>query len=207
MTAPEGFKRTRLTPESRRSQILDEVAKLVINDGLSSFSMEAVARQCRISKALIYNYFPNRDLLLGALLQRAQNELRDRGMRTALQAKSFPELIRQTTRLYLEHTQERGALIQALLSDPSVARMMEDENRKDRDQTIRYFVKEARHAYGLSLPIAIAAVDMLMAVTDQAGKQCASGDLDIDTAEDMCVWLITAGMERLSERASARDPK
>ena len=206
MTARAALKRTRLTPEVRRSQILDEAAKLVIEEGLSAVSMETVGRICGISKALVYNYFPSRDLLLAALLQREQNELRDRGMRSALQAKSFADLIRQTTRLYLEQTQARGALIQALLSDPSVARLMEEENRNERDRTIRYFVREGRCEYGLTLPIAIAVVDMLMAVTDQAGKQTSAGSLDIDTAEEMCVALITGGLERLSERFKERAP-
>jgi AcrR family transcriptional regulator len=205
MTGQAVLKRTRLTPEARRSQILDEVARLVIDEGLSAVSMEAVGRRCGISKALVYNYFPSRDQLLAALLQREQDELRDRGMRKALQAKTFPELIRQTTRVYLEHTRERGALMQALLSDPSVARLMEDENRKDRERTIRYFVREGRRAYDLTIPITAAAIDMLMKVTDQAGKQCASGELDIDTAEEMCVLLITGGMERLSKGFPASD--
>ncbi|WP_394763674.1 TetR/AcrR family transcriptional regulator [Phenylobacterium sp.] len=196
-------KRRRLAPEVRRSLILDEAAKLVIAHGLTAVSMETVGRLCGISKALVYNYFPSRDQLLAALLQREQNELRDRGMRSALQARSFADLIRQTTRLYLEQTRERGALIQALLSDPSVARLMEEANRSERDRTIRYFVREGRREYGLTLPIAIAVVDMLMAVTDQAGKQTAAGSLDIDTAEEMCVALITGGLERLSERLKA----
>ena len=206
MTAPAELKRRRLTPEVRRSLILDEATKLVIEKGLSAVSMEEVGRLCGISKGLVYNYFPSRDQLLAALLLRDQNELRDRGMQTALQAKSFADLIRQTTRVYLEHTKQRGALVQALLSDPSVAQLMDEENRQARDRTIRYFVREGRRQYDLTLPIAIAVVDMLMAVTDRAGKQTAAGTLDIDTAEEMCVALITGGMERLSERLNARAP-
>lgn len=204
MTAPAGPKRTRLTPAHRRSQILDETAKLVIEEGLSAVSMETVGRICGISKALVYSYFPNREYLLAALLLRDQNELRDRGLQKALQAKSFADLIRQTTRLYLEQTRERGALTQALLSDPSVARLMEEDNRNDLDRTIRFFVREGRREYGLTLPIAIAVVDMLMSVTGQAGKHTASGSLDIDTAEEMCVALIIGGMERLSRRLNER---
>jgi AcrR family transcriptional regulator len=204
MKAHEAPRRQRLTPEARRRQILDETAKLVIEHGLSAVSMEAVGRICGVSKALIYNYFPSRDQLLAALLQREQNELRDRGMRSALEAKSFGDLIRQTTRLYLEQTKERGALVQALLSDPSVARLMEEENRVERDRTIRFFVREGRREYNLTLPMAIAVVDMLMAVTDRAGRQTAAGTLDIDTAEDMCVALITGGLERLSQELSPK---
>ena len=203
MTVSETPKRRRLSPDDRRTQILDKATRLVLQAGLSAVSMEAVGRTCGISKALVYNYFPSRDHLLAALLQREQNDLRDRGMQTALQAKSFEDLIRQTTRLYLQQTKERGALTQALLSDPSVARLMQEQNRIARDRTIRYFMREGRREYGLAAGVATAATDMLMAVTDQAGKLTASGALDIATAEDMCVALITGGLEKLAERQNA----
>ena len=190
-------KRTRLSPEVRREQIMDVAAQIILAEGLSAVSMERVARDVGISKGLVYNYFPMRDALLTALLNREQAELRDRGMASALQATSFAELIRQTTRLYLEQTRDRGALIAALLADPSVALMMEAENRADREQTVRYFVRAARRAYDLPLPIAIAAVEMVSAVTDRAGQLVAQGQLDVDTATEMCVALITGGLKNL----------
>ena len=137
-------KRTRLSAEARREQILDEAARLTLEEGLYAVSMERLAREVGISKGLVYNYFPDRDALLAALLHRAQTELRDRGMATAMQAQTYAELIRQTTRLYLEQTRDRGALIAALLADPSVARLMEEENRADRERTFRFFVRATR---------------------------------------------------------------
>ena len=190
-------KRTRLTPEVRREQILDEAAHLILAEGLYSVSMERLARQIGISKGLVYNYFPTRDALLTALLNREQAELRDRGMASALQAESFEDLIRQTTRLYLEQTRDRGALIAALLSDPSVALLMEAENQADRERTVRYFVRAARREYGLPLPMAIAGIEMVSAVTDQAGRLVADGQLDVETATGMCVALITGGLANL----------
>lgn len=196
--APDPRKRTRLTPEVRRGQILDEAAQLILAEGLYAVSMERLAREVGISKGLVYNYFPTRDALLTALLNREQAELRDRGMASALQAESFEDLIRQTTRLYLEQTRDRGALIAALLSDPSVALLMEADNRADRERTVRYFVKAARREYGLPLPVAINAVDMVSAVTDRAGRLVADSQLDVETATEMCVSLITGGLARLS---------
>ena len=125
MTLAEPRKRTRLAPEVRRSQILDDAAQLILEEGLSAVSMERLGRESGVSKALVYNYFPSREVLLASLLHREQADLDSRGIERALEAKSYEELIRQTTRVYLEHTSERGALIQTLLADPSVARLME----------------------------------------------------------------------------------
>ena len=199
MSAPASLqrKRTRLTPEVRREQILDEAAHLILAEGLYAVRMERLARDIGISKGLVYNYFSTRDALLTALLNREQAELRDRGMASALQAESFDDLIRQTTRLYLEQTRDRGALIAALLSDPSVALLMEAENRADRERTVRYFVRAARREYGLPLPMAIAGIEMVSAVTDQAGRLVADGQLDVETATVMCVALITGGLANL----------
>ena len=191
-------KRTRLAPEARRDQILDEAARLILDEGLFAVSMERLARDVGISKGLVYNYFPTRDALLSVLLNRAQTELRDRGMASAFDAASYVDLIRKTTRLYLEHARDRGALIAALLSDPTVAKMMEAENQADRDQTMRYFVRATRLEFDLSLPLAIAVVETLSALTDRAGKLVAEGHIDVDSATEMCVELITGGLDRLS---------
>ena len=125
MAAVETRKRTRLAPQVRRSLILDDAARLILEEGLTAVSMERLGRESEVSKALVYNYFPSREFLLAALLQREQSDLDSRGAARALEAQSYEELIRQTTRVYLEHTKARGALIQALLADPSVVRLME----------------------------------------------------------------------------------
>ena len=192
--------RTRLTPEARRDQILDASAKTVVRDGPAAIGLEQLARDLGISKALVYSYFRSRDDLLASLLRREQQDLLERGMRAALQAKSFIALIRQTTRLFLEQSRDRGALVEALLADPSVARLMEADTLAERDGVVRFFVRAARRRYGLSLPKAIAAVRLLMPVTGEAGRAVAEGALTVDEAEDLCVRLITGGMARLAAR-------
>lgn len=194
-------KRTRLTPEARRDQILDRAAELVLADGLAAISMEGVARAAGVSKGLVYNYFPDRQALFAALLQREQRDLNDRGMRGALAASDFADLIRRTTGLYLRQTEARGALIAALLADPGVARLMEAQDRVDREQAFRFFVRATRRAYGLPLPTAIAAVDLLWAVTDRAGQLVGQGLMGAEEATEMCVSLFVGGLAELSRAA------
>lgn len=198
MTEAVARKRTRLAPQARREQILDEAARLILERGISAVSMERLAQLVGISKGLVYNYFATRDALLAALLHREQTELRDRGMTSALEAQSYEDLIRQTTRLYLQQTKERGAMIAALLSDPSVAALMEADSRLDRERTFRYFIRATRREYGLPLDLAIAAVEMLSKITDQAGRLVAQGVIDVGPATEMCVELITGGLARLN---------
>lgn len=192
-------RRTRLSPQVRRDSILECAAELILEAGLAAVTMERLARDCAISKGLVYNYFPSRDALLAALLHREQEDLRARGMAEALRTETFADLIAQTTRLYLEQTRDRGAVILPLLSDPSVARLMEAANRQERDHTIRYFVRLVRREYGLPLDTAIAAVDSLMNLTGGAGRLVSSGTMSVAAATEMCVLLITGGLERLAK--------
>ena len=201
MSEPSQRRRTRLTPEARRGQILDEAAKLVLAEGLHAVSMERLARDVGISKGLVYNYFSDRAALLAALLEREEADLRERGIAAALEAENYRDLIRQTTRLYLEQTRDRGALISALLADPSVARLLEDNRRIDRDSAFRYFVRATRREFGLPLSLALVVVPILSALTDQAGKQVSDGLVDVETATEICVGLITGGLARLRDEA------
>ena len=196
-----GRRRRRLSPEGRRNEILDGAARSILEDGLSSFALERLARELGISKALVYGYFRSRDDLLAALLQREQADLRNRGMRAAMDANTFEALIRNTTRLYLEQSRDHGPLIEALLADPSVARLMETENRAERDRTVRFFVRAGRRRYGLPLSTAVAAVQLLMAVTGEAGKLVSDGTLEVAVAEDLCLDLITGGLAKVADRA------
>jgi hypothetical protein len=45
--------------------------------------------------------------------------------------------------------------------------------------------------------MAIAGIEMVSAVTDQAGRLVADGQLDVETATGMCVALITGGLQSL----------
>ena len=196
-------KRTRLEPEVRRGQILAAVSRLVVEEGLAALTMERLARDVGISKALVYNYYASREALLEALLQREQDDLRGRGMAAALRAESFEDLIRQTTRLYLEQIRDRGALIATITADPTVAQSLEAVSRVERARTIRYFARMTSRAFDLAPDVAATCVDMLMTVTGSAGRLVAEGRIEAAAATDLCVTLITGALERAAGKPAS----
>lgn len=50
--------------------MLDAALALIVDEGFGAVTMEAVARRADLAKTVVYNAYPNRDALLGALLER-----------------------------------------------------------------------------------------------------------------------------------------
>ena len=69
-------KRIRLSREARQEMILDHAATIVAEDGVSGVTMEALGRSMKVSKSLLYAYYPTLTELLRALLHREYKRLR-----------------------------------------------------------------------------------------------------------------------------------
>lgn len=67
-------KRIRLSPEARREQLVGIAYELLISRPFDELTVEAVAAQAGVSRALIFHYFPTvRELRLAALGVAAEN--------------------------------------------------------------------------------------------------------------------------------------
>jgi AcrR family transcriptional regulator len=65
--------RTRLSPEERRTQLLDLGVRMLSETGLEDLSIDVVAEHAAISRGLLYHYFSNkRDFHLAVLHRMAQ---------------------------------------------------------------------------------------------------------------------------------------
>ena len=62
--------RRRLAPEERRNHLLDCARQIVLDQGLSTLTMERLASEAGVSNPLIYKYFDTRLQLLQELLIR-----------------------------------------------------------------------------------------------------------------------------------------
>lgn len=65
--ATTGARRTREAPDVRRAQILEAANRVFIDQGVSTPTMDDVARAAGIAKGTIYLYFPSRDALVAAM--------------------------------------------------------------------------------------------------------------------------------------------
>ena len=73
MTATTG--RVRMSPESRREQLLELGAKLLATRTLDEISIEVLAEEAGISRGLLYHYFGNKQEFHVAVVRRAVEDL------------------------------------------------------------------------------------------------------------------------------------
>ena len=69
--------RTRLTPEARRETLLDVAEGQFAQEGYDEIRMDRVAAGAGVSRALLYQHFPNKRDLFAAVYRRAADRLLD----------------------------------------------------------------------------------------------------------------------------------
>ena len=144
----------RMSPEKRREQILDSAVALIVERGLSSCTLEAVATQARISKPLIYKYFLRLEDLLKELVEREYVYLRGRGLDVLPSNVPYEEIIHRSNLRALEYLYERGPIMRMLASDRSVAGLVNRKERDERTSIMDYFTKRCMDVYGFPRDVA-----------------------------------------------------
>ncbi len=122
-------RRIRLENDARRAQLLELARKAFSDRSYDEVSIDDLAREARISKGLLYHYFPTkRDLYVAGLRQIAE-ELVQRV--TALPTNLPPaDRVRAGLEAYLDHISEHSRAFVSLMrggigSDPEVAQVVE----------------------------------------------------------------------------------
>jgi len=152
----------RMPPEKRREQILDSAVALIVARGLSSCTLEVVAAEARISKPLIYKYFPRLADLFKALVEREYRFLRGRGLGVLPRNIPYEEIIHRSNLQSLEYLYERGPIMRLLASDRSIAGLAKRQDRDERGVIIDYFTKRCMEVY--DFPRDVARVCSIMTV-------------------------------------------
>jgi len=65
------------TREERRALLLDAAREVILRFGYRTANLMAAARQAGVSRATVYNYFPNKELLFRAIVRQEMERLRD----------------------------------------------------------------------------------------------------------------------------------
>lgn len=195
-------KRVRLTPETRRSLILDHAAEIVASDGITALSMDSVGRKAGISKALVYNYFPNTTDLLRQLLQREWRRLRKLQVEAARNADTLEALVRSVTQVYLKYIEERGMLIERLQSEPSVS-SLHDPTEFSRESAVDYLAEILGDTFGLPYEFAKAATDVSFGLPAAAGRYLLQHKMSRQQLEDMTVTMILGSLDALKRHQIA----
>jgi AcrR family transcriptional regulator len=175
-------------------------AQLVTTEGVSAVSMERVGREAKISKALVYNYFPTRNLLLQALLMRENRAYQIQQIKAAETASDLETMVRATTRAYLDQVAAKGVLIERLMGEPAIAEAMGEIELIGRQQAIDYLLSRINANKALSEPLARMMVEVGLGITGAGGAYLDRTGCDIDLLEDMVVDMILASLRVTQER-------
>ncbi len=70
--APRRRYAPRMPPEQRREQLIDAALGVILEQGYSGVSMEAVAKAAGVTRPVVYDHFPNLARLLHALVEREE---------------------------------------------------------------------------------------------------------------------------------------
>lgn len=189
-----------MSPEARRESIVEAAVELILATGHSSCTLEQVAIQAGISKALIYRYFSNRDELLKAILEREFETLRGRGLDTIPNKVPVERIIRGSVESALRYYHDRGPILRLLSSDPSMAALTRAGNRSARSSATDYFVNRLSGHFGVPRDVAVIAVTMVVNAPIHSMGHLRRRDIDLERTIDVWTEFIIGGWHALQRR-------
>ena len=189
--------RTRLSPDARRTQLLDKAKDMVITSGLQAFTMEGLAKHAGVSAPLVYNYFSGRPQLLKALLSREYNRFVEASTEALRDAQNFEDIVRISVTSNFDHYAP-GNILPLLLSQPELASAVEAEQQRVGRQNAKFLVRAAADYYQLSPKQAQVAVSMSSGASIAAAEFAANAKLNRAETIELAVNYILAGIERIA---------
>lgn len=145
-----------MPPGQRREQLLDAALTVILDQGYSGVSIEAVARLAGVTRPVVYDHFANLGLLLYALIEReeriALDQLRD--VVPAQPDDRVPaDVLPESFRRFLDAVASRPATWRLILlppeGTPTLVRKHVDTNRALILQQILGLVRWAQERPGL----------------------------------------------------------
>jgi AcrR family transcriptional regulator len=194
----------RMSPEKRREQIMDSAVALIVSRGLSSCTLEVVAAEARISKPLIYKYFPRLADLFKALVEREYRFLRGRGLGVLPKNVSYEEVIHRSNLRSMEYLYERGPIMRLLASDRSIAGLAKRQDRDERGVMIDYFTKRCAEVYGFPRDVARVCSTMTVNAPILSARALRGSGISAHRAAEIWSDFIIGGNNALQLKYSKR---
>jgi AcrR family transcriptional regulator len=194
----------RMTPAKRREQIMDSAVSLIVGRGLSSCTLEAVAAEARISKPLIYKYFPRLADLFKSLVEREYRFVRGRGLGQLPAKVPYEEIIHRSNLRSMEYLYERGPIMRLLASDRSIASLAKRQDRDERGVMIDYFTKRCIEVYGFPRDVARICSTMTVNAPILSARALRSGGIAAHRAAEIWSDFIIGGNNALQLKYGKR---
>ena len=191
------MKRTRLSPEARQEHLLDCSAEIIVMESVAYFTMEGLAKYAGVSAPLIYNYFPNRIVLLQTLLKRENGRFSDRRFEAAEEANTFEDIVRISVKSNFEHYAP-GSVLPMLITQPEIASIISDELARNARFSAAYLINKMAEHYQLDEDRARLIVQLSSGAAWSAAEWSSKGGLSRDDSIEIAVAYVLAGIEHLT---------
>jgi len=183
--------RTRLPAAERRLQIMRGAERLLLEQGYLPLPPEQLGRSIGVSKALIYTYFTDQELLFNAILTHRLQELAQR-LPAGKGRKAMLDEAMDYAEPYFEQVVEIGPVVNFVLRDPFMRRKVDAESRLQRERLVRPLLRKLRKSLKLTANEAVAALAMLATVPEEAGVLVRRGELTISQGREYCRDILSA---------------
>ena len=121
---------SRVPPDARRRQLLDEAARILTEQGIEELQITEVAERAGVSRPLVYRQFPSRKALVRALLEdftALVNERFHHALLRALPGTTIESITTAFVEASCDAIEQRGAgpwqLLDARGADPEIVRV------------------------------------------------------------------------------------
>lgn len=191
--------RTRLSPEKRKSQLLDNASDLVKTSGLQNFTIEALAKAAGVTVPLVYNYFPGRTELLQELLKREYRNYVSDLSRLVSDAQTFEEVVRISVQSNFDYYANANAL-SILQSQPELNTAIEQQQKKASLRSARFLVEKTAESYQLTTKQAELVLTMSSGASISAAQYASATKLNKSETVDLVVTYIFSGLSEIVAR-------
>jgi AcrR family transcriptional regulator len=203
--APPDGRRER-TKQRNRALILGAAREVFAESGYEGSSVRDVVRRTGLAAGTFYNYFPDKESVLLALLEDRTEELRARLRGARAGAADFDGLVRDGYRAYFEFLAEDPALLELLRRNAGAVRALSGE------RALRAGVEDllgdlrSAIAGGGAPPFdaEYMAAAMAGAGFEIGVRMLAREPHDVEGATRFATGLFLGGVERLASAARAR---
>lgn len=175
--------RRRLSPEARRNQLLDCARDIILNQGLSTLTMEILAQEAGVSNPLIYKYFDTRLQVLQELLIREHGVFRDTVIENLSEASGY----RDAVRTYVEtnfHQFSGGDVLSILFNQPDVRKGLAEKGPREAPRLIKELAKEYNISTKLAEKLVVLASGASLSAAEHYGRYGGDRELQIEQTVD-----------------------
>lgn len=188
------MKRTRLSPEARKEQLLDAAKASLLDAGMQQFSMKKLAVEAGVSENLLFHYFSCRVDLLQQLLHRDFNLTIDTLNAALDEASDLREILEiYVTRNYDQRAEEN--VIEILLSDPEIASVVEKRRTRNSAERERILIDTISKTLGIKRRKAAMFALMASAASMAAARFAHEKNISREESIETVIGFLTPAFE------------